>query len=317
MVVRQSEMIFYILFLLCYTWGHDGFGYRYIDSREPDGPLFEWIDHTEGTLIPLGDDANSGLLDILPGAFWFYGTEYTKIAICSNGWASFTSTGNFHPTQSIPEPPGFVNIIAPFAGDLVPDGNIYWDTVGTKLVIGWDSIAPLVGGGIFYTFQMILDGSDSSITFQYLEHIGAGNPWASDFFLTGIGAEDPLHGLQYSSRDREDSLAIRFYYSPLEGISEDEKPVIFSLGRISPNPTNRPFYISYGVEERSVVRIGVYDLLGRKVRDIVNGERSPGIYSVFWDLMDEMGRRVASGVYFVRLSSGDRVASKKFLILGS
>lgn len=64
-------------------------------------------------------------------------------------------------------------------------------------MVGWDSIPPLVGGGISYTFQIILDRADSSITFQYLKHRGAGNPWTLWFFLTGIGARDIADGLEY------------------------------------------------------------------------------------------------------------------------
>lgn len=54
-------MIF-VLSLLMLTGGPDRFGYYYIDSREPGGPVFNWIDYTGGTRIPLGDDANSGLI---------------------------------------------------------------------------------------------------------------------------------------------------------------------------------------------------------------------------------------------------------------
>ncbi|MCK4256783.1 hypothetical protein KAX35_07835, partial [candidate division WOR-3 bacterium] len=190
-------MIFYILFILCYTGGPDGFGYYYIDSREPDGPTFNWIDFTGGTLLSLGGDGNSGLIDMIPGEFWFYGTGYSSIAVCSNGWLSFTNgTSNAYPTQSIPQPPWCVNVLAPFAGDLNA-GDIYWDSIGTKLVIGWDSVPPMTGGGVTYTFEVIIDCSDSSIIFQYLNHEGIGNPWTMWYYLTGIGAEDTINGLEY------------------------------------------------------------------------------------------------------------------------
>ncbi len=214
-------MIFCILFLLSYTGGPDGFGYYYIDSREPEGPSFNWIDYTGGTHLVLGYDANSGLIDIIPGDFWFYGTGYSSIAICSNGWASFTSTSTQYPSvslpHSMPQPPGFINILAPLAGDLGLETrdivNVYWDTIGTRLVIGWDSVPPLVGSGVSYTFEIVLDCSDSSVTFQYLTHEGAGNPWTLWFFLTGIGAEDTTDGLVYPYWGRKDSLAIRFFYN--------------------------------------------------------------------------------------------------------
>jgi hypothetical protein len=60
----------------------------------------------------------------------------------------------------------------------------------------------------------------------------------------------------------------------------------------------------------------VYDVRGRLVRRIVRDrERAAGVYDATWDLYDEDGREVASGVYFVRLSTVDAVRVQRLAVI--
>jgi subtilisin family serine protease len=80
----------------------------------------------------------------------------------------------------------------------------------------------------------------------------------------------------------------------------------YSLGQNYPNPFNPGTRIEFVLPEASTVELTVYDILGRKVRTLVQGNypTSTGIpYHVMWDATDQSGRRVASGVYIYRLSA--------------
>jgi len=95
-------------------------------------------------------------------------------------------------------------------------------------------------------------------------------------------------------------------------------PKAFALAQNSPNPFNPSTTISYSVPEgRSQVRVSleIYDLRGRRVRSLVDEARDAGVYTVFWDGLDEQGGRVSSGVYFYRMRAGDFVQTRKMVLL--
>ncbi|MBM4119035.1 hypothetical protein FJ251_15135, partial [bacterium] len=59
----------------------------------------------------------------------------------------------------------------------------------------------------------------------------------------------------------------------------------------------------------------VYDLAGRRVRTLVDGPLPAAQHEAIWDGADAAGRRLASGVYFVRLVAGDYRASEKLVLV--
>jgi hypothetical protein len=101
--------------------GPDEFGYTWIDSDEPGGPIYEWRDITDiGEMIPItNDDQNMGPIDI-GFEFPFYGETFTTFNMCSNGWMSFTSSNVDYNNQPLPNPGMPLNMVAPFWDDLYP-----------------------------------------------------------------------------------------------------------------------------------------------------------------------------------------------------
>ncbi|RKZ33150.1 hypothetical protein DRQ19_03190, partial [bacterium] len=70
--------------------GPDEFGYSFIDNHEPGGPTFSWIEIMEtGTRLSLSDDSYQ--MVSLDGTFKYYGIDYDRVYVCSNGWISFTT----------------------------------------------------------------------------------------------------------------------------------------------------------------------------------------------------------------------------------
>ena len=70
-----------------------------------------------------------------------------------------------------------------------------------------------------------------------------------------------------------------------------------------PNPFNAETTIRYALRQPSAVRLTVYDMLGQRVRVLVDGVRSEGTHAVVWDGRDERGEWVSSGTYFCRLEA--------------
>jgi flagellar hook assembly protein FlgD len=63
------------------------------------------------------------------------------------------------------------------------------------------------------------------------------------------------------------------------------------------------------------VRLRIYDVEGRLVRTLVDERREAGRHVVAWSGDDDGGRRVASGLYFYRLSTDDATLTRKMLLL--
>jgi len=88
----------------------------------------------------------------------------------------------------------------------------------------------------------------------------------------------------------------------------------FLLGRSYPNPFNPQTLIPLEVPAAAgPVRLQVYDVLGRSVRELVGGSLGAGLHLVPWDGRDESGAPVAAGVYLVRLEAGGQVQVGKMV----
>jgi hypothetical protein len=105
---------------------------------------------------------------------------------------------------------------------------------------------------------------------------------------------------------------IRLY---LESLLEIAVPDRFILKQNYPNPFNITTSIEFQVFEKTPVRLIVYNLLGRKVKSLVDEEKSAGIYRVDWNGCDDDKHEVASGIYLYRLESSTAEVTRKMLLI--
>lgn len=90
----------------------------------------------------------------------------------------------------------------------------------------------------------------------------------------------------------------------------------FELYPNRPNPFRASTTIAFSLAAESSVRLAVYDVRGRLVRRLVEGERLPaGAHERVWNGVDEAGRSVAPGVYYVRLDGTGVAATRKMLLI--
>jgi hypothetical protein len=92
-------------------------------------------------------------------------------------------------------------------------------------------------------------------------------------------------------------------------------PKVYALYQNYPNPFNPSTIVRYDIpvhkSGNSRTRLVLYDLLGREVATLVDSQNQmPGRYSIEFN-----AQRLASGVYFYRLQTGEFVQTKKFVLL--
>lgn len=89
----------------------------------------------------------------------------------------------------------------------------------------------------------------------------------------------------------------------------------FLLHQNYPNPFNPTTTIEYQISKPSNVKINIYDITGRLIKELINDQKSIGKYSVVWNGKDNSGSTVASGNYFYQIISGDFAQVKKMILL--
>jgi hypothetical protein len=117
----------------------------------------------------------------------------------------------------------------------------------------------------------------------------------------------------------EDTGILSFAFNPPFGKRESETqeiiPFVFSLNQNYPNPFNPNTIIDFEVPSNQWVTLEIFNILGQKVKTLVDQYKDAGHYSILWDGTNNSGIKIASGVYFSRLLAGDRVEIKKMLLL--
>lgn len=98
-------------------------------------------------------------------------------------------------------------------------------------------------------------------------------------------------------------------------------PKSFSLGQNYPNPFNPTTTIRFeigtggGTQQSVQTALKVYNILGQRVKTLIDEPKSPGVYYQTWDGKDEQGNKVSSGVYFYQLRAGSYNQTKKMVLL--
>ncbi|HEX6790873.1 MAG TPA: S8 family serine peptidase [Candidatus Krumholzibacteria bacterium] len=107
------------------------------------------------------------------------------------------------------------------------------------------------------------------------------------------------------------------YQLPFTGPSTPtpEKPTASGLVAIVPNPFNPSTTIHYSLSGAGNVEITVYDVAGRLVEVLVQGMQPAGPNAVVWNGTDRRGSPMASGVYFVRMTTPGQTFTQKMLLL--
>ena len=92
-------------------------------------------------------------------------------------------------------------------------------------------------------------------------------------------------------------------------------PNKFRLHQNFPNPFNPETIIRYNLPENIFVNITIYDLLGKKVKTLVNQAHVAGPQSIVWNANDDYGERVSAGIFFYQIQAGGFIQTRKMVLL--
>ena len=100
----------------------------------------------------------------------------------------------------------------------------------------------------------------------------------------------------------------------LEALEENSSiPNKISISQNYPNPFNPETRFQYNIPADGVVSINVYDILGKKIKTLVNQLKSAGVYTETWSGQNDNNQMVSSGVYFYQVKVGDKQITKKMI----
>lgn len=162
-------------------------------------------------------------------------------------------------------------------------------------------------------------------------------------YISSQGGGSPNHGLPVGLRHIDNDLKIVLFDFPLffvDSVSamgaitqamidlgepvgtgddhpedQDGIPRAYALNQNYPNPFNPETTIEYALTEPTPVQLSIYNILGQRVRILVNEEQNAGYYRIHWNGKDESGRAVASGVYLYKLEAGEISKTRKMLLI--
>jgi hypothetical protein len=123
-------------------------------------------------------------------------------------------------------------------------------------------------------------------------------------------AADNVQGQSTSGTIYVDNLRLKYPGTVTDVEQTPLLPARFRLEQNYPNPFNPATTIQYDVPSRARVALAVYNILGQRVAELVNGEKNAGHYETRFDASG-----LASGVYLYRLQAGSFVQTRKLVVL--
>jgi hypothetical protein len=121
-----------------------------------------------------------------------------------------------------------------------------------------------------------------------------------------------VHNTKYAVSMLQKALG---YYPTYVNKVNQQIPATYELGQNYPNPFNPSTAISFSLPKQDHVVLTVYDMLGKEINRLVDGEMSAGSFKVTWNGDTKSGEKVTTGVYFYRLQAGTFSSVKKMVML--
>jgi hypothetical protein len=193
---------------------------------------------------------------------------------------------------------------------------------GDKIILKWRTESEINNLGFKVYRSTELDGDYVKVT---------------PTFIVGAGAEATPR--EYSFTDEDVAVGDTYYYY-IEDVDFSGKtnkshiievtvgkqtitriiPIKSSLFQNFPNPFNPETWIPYQLSRDASVEVRIYNLKGQLIRTIALGQKAAGTYlakdkAIYWDGRDNVGEKVASGVYFYTLQAEEFMATRRMVII--
>jgi len=233
--------------------------------------------------------------------------EYDMTACVDPDSATLTRTFVFTNTAATDQPLAFVDVVAPLLGGDADLGRAYdapTVTETARLAI-YEAASPT----LWVTQRGRATGADFAMD---VDSVGAvESRVAGDQQLGNHSAAGPAALAMALSFDfgalaasKAETLVVVTRLQPSEPVAVEPEVEIVpapSLGALGPMPFRGELRLTFQLPQAGRVRLDVFDVRGRHLRRLVDGERASGPHRVTWDGRDEHGRQQGAGLYFVRM----------------
>ena len=192
---------------------------------------------------------------------------------------------------------------------------VYFNFVPVELT---SFTASVNGQAVYLSWNTATELNNKGFAVEQLSE-SQGDNWEEIGFVPGSGTttepgsysfiDNNLTNGTYSYRLKQIDFDGSYEYSQAVEVNVYQ-PQKFSLSQNYPNPFNPTTSISYSVSEDGFVRLSVYNVLGQRLVDLVNGEVKSGIHQVSFD-----AKNLSSGVYYYRLETKSFTSTKKMMLL--
>ena len=218
------------------------------------------------------------------------------------------ATNGFDPAYDIAEAPN------PPGGEYVTMSTYHqdWPTVlGERY--SKDVKSPIVNGGYnewIFTIESSSDEVEITWLFENVpDEYQIGYNYTDGMFFADMRAIESLVIPNGSE------LIVRVGAELLASESSDLIPQVYSLHQNYPNPFNPVTSIYFDVPKAGNVNISIYDMLGRKIKTLVNENLNPGFLNIQWNATNELSQPVSAGVYIYTIEAGNFRQTRKMILL--
>ncbi|MCF7811231.1 carboxypeptidase regulatory-like domain-containing protein, partial [bacterium] len=196
--------------------------------------------------------------------------------------------------DTLPENPSYDTTMVTFAWEQSFDYNADDHVAYTAFFsAGDDTVSIECGDATSLNIEALELASDFNLPIE--------TEWQLDWWVLSISSDDTV-------RCRED-FTVRFVPDVINN-SGDNMPVEFGLQSIYPSPFNAVTRIRFGIDIKEHVQLCVYDLAGRQVAVLLDGNPAIGYHSIAWNASS-----FPSGLYFIRLESVERIEIAKVALI--
>ena len=195
-----------------------------------------------------------------------------------------------------------------------PNGGETWD--GAEAVV-WRLNNPDDGNPLTYDVSYSADSGRSYIPVvtgivdtSYLWDVSGLTPGDSYLLkIAGYSIDSTIVGVDYS--DTTFSIVLPTAVSKTRPLAATS----FELLQNYPNPFNPETKIRFQIPQARHVVVKVFDILGKEIRTLMNGQYKPGYHSISWDARDDLGNLAPSGIYLYRIQAGSFSHVRKMSLL--
>ncbi len=213
------------------------------------------------------------------------------------------------------------------------NGNTIWSKSSSPAARGGFGIFPASDGGMVEagavgvagesgTWDVLVSKWNSNGDIEWTKTFGgSAGDWAAGGFELPSGkmillcASNSADGDVINAHGDDDIWLLKLDECNGERITGEESEIKTVLLSSSPNPFSNSTIISFSLSQLEKISLKIFDITGRIVKTIADGEMQEGVQQIEWNATDEKGNVVDAGIYFLKLEIGNYSETKKLVIV--